>query len=102
MLVSSKHWSSSQYKKLEADCCCKAVARPDQYVCVKYAYKNIQTPQRLSIGTMATHEIAQLVAVALQLVLLLCRDSCGGATWHYVLRRPATVCRPSGKDEQVS
>ena len=58
--------------------------------------KRIQTPQGLSIGTMATHEIALLVAVAegaLQLVLLLCQDSFGGATWNCVLPRPVTACR---------
>ncbi len=41
---------------------------------------------------MATHEIALLVAVALQLVLLLCQDSFGGTTWICILWMPATVC----------
>ena len=38
---------------------------------LKHAYKRIQTPQRLSMGTMATHEIALLVAVAALSISLL-------------------------------
>ena len=102
--VNREHWSSNAYKKHEADHHCKALTRPDHYVCmsrsIQACLQKIQTPQGLSVGTMATHEMALFVAVAevaLQLVLLLCQGCFGGATWNCIAWRPATICRPVAK-----